>query len=154
MRSLTFSTARLCTALWIALLAASVTPFASAEPDLTEHPSTVEAVRAILDADERQVRRCIPRANQHIEALDDQHVLFRRMRNELWIVQLRDRCPNLDRADRLVLLNTRDLHYCRSDRIEGRDGLMITGLCRLGNFERISAEELAQIEAVIRGAGH
>ena len=105
----------------------------------------------LADEDYRQAQNCVwHRAIDDIEVLDDQLVVFRGRRGELWLNQLTSRCLGLD-AEMLVNFRSYGGSVCRLDKFYGvpRFGSLVqlTAECRLGEFETI--DEL-QVEALRR----
>jgi len=111
-----------------------------------------------LSADEyRETRSCLARtAYRKIEVLNEEYVLFSKG-EEHWINKLRRRCPSLRFNDLPVFVQKGTTRLCESDpfyptnsmdlnmTLSGGRAMGYQGICYLGDFEQISAEQAALI---------
>ncbi len=111
-----------------------------------------------LAADEyRQSRRCLSRtAYRKIEVLNEEYVLFSKGEDH-WINRLRRRCPSLKFNHLPVFVQKGTSTLCESDpfyptntmdlnmSLSGSRSMGMQGICYLGDFEQISAEQAALI---------
>lgn len=111
-----------------------------------------------LPADEyRKTRSCLSRtAYRNVEVLNEEYVLFSKG-EEHWINKLRRRCPSLRFNDLPVFVQKGSSSLCESDpfyptnsmdlnmTLSGSRAMGSQGICYLGDFEQISAEQAALI---------
>ncbi|MGE0622268.1 MAG: hypothetical protein AB7I04_03115 [Pseudomonadales bacterium] len=111
-----------------------------------------------LSADEyRETRDCLSRnAYRKIEVLNEEYVLFSKG-EEHWINKLRRRCPSLKFNDLPVFVQRGTSSLCENDpfyptnsmdlnvTLSGGPVMGYQGICYLGDFEQISAEQAALI---------
>jgi hypothetical protein len=93
---------------------------------------------------------------QSYRALDDRRMLFKGLKNRLWVNTLRSRCPGLRPDDTLIVRKQGGTRVCKLDKFQvadwfGRHPLESTsGIeCVFGDFQPISEQQLEEIEAVI-----
>jgi len=117
-----------------------------------------ELLAETLPADEyRETRSCLARtAYRKIEVLNEEYVLFSKG-EEHWINKLRRRCPSLRFNDLPVFVQKGTTRLCESDpfyptnsmdlnmTLSGGRAMGYQGICYLGDFEQISAEQAALI---------
>jgi hypothetical protein len=122
------------------------------------------AVREILERpvedEEVDSNRCINRAQiSRTIVLDERRIAFvLRGGNEIWLNQLRTRCPGLRDGMALEIQGGTSMRLCRMDSIAGIDMSMarmrvdprITGTCLLGDFERISEDQLSLLREALQ----
>ncbi len=125
-----------------------------------EEPLTVEEIlSAEPDAEDyAESVRCLPvRRIRSATALDDQRIVFRVSRNELYLVQLSRRCPGIRRNDTIVYEATGGMSLCRNDSVRGVFGYGL-GRDRLGprcpitDFQQVTPEQLDLIRESLKQA--
>ncbi|HSG96644.1 MAG TPA: DUF6491 family protein [Woeseiaceae bacterium] len=101
--------------------------------------------------------RCLyDAAYRSYRVLDGQHMLFKGMKNRLWVNTLRSRCPGLRPNDTLVVKKFGGTKVCEFDKfrvaewfghhpLESSMGIE----CVFGDFQPISEQQLEEIEAVL-----
>lgn len=111
-----------------------------------------------LAADEyRETKSCLSRtAYRKVEILNEEYVLFSKG-EEHWINKLRRRCPSLRFNDLPVFVQKGTSRVCENDpfyptnsldlsmTLSGGRAMGYQGICYLGDFEQISAEQAALI---------
>ncbi len=113
-----------------------------------------------------ETKRCLgDNEYRNFRALDDRHILFEGRRDKQWINTLRTRCPDLRWGDVLVVRQFSGTRMCDADRFEVADWFdwpwyrrypwhwgpsWGTGMqCSLGTFQPVTADQVAEIEAVL-----
>ncbi len=141
-------------------------------PEAEERRLAVEAeIDAILSQplapEFGEMRRCLSEMDfRNFRALDEKHVLFEGRRDRLWVNTLRTRCPDLRHGQVLVVKQFSGSRMCDSDRFYATDWFdwpwyrrwpwdwgsgWQTGMeCTLGRFQPVTADQVAEIEAVLR----
>lgn len=141
-------------------------------PEAEERRRAVEAeIDAILSqplpAEFGEMQRCLRDTDfRNFRALDEKHILFEGRRDRLWVNTLRSRCPDLRYGHVLVVKQFSGMRMCDTDRFYVTDwfdwpwyrrwpwhwgGSWTTGMqCSLGKFQRVTADQVAEIEAVLR----
>jgi hypothetical protein len=114
--------------------------------------------RSVEDEEYGEVQRCIGRAQyRRVEVLDERLLAFIGRDGRIWLNQLRAPCSGLN--NRLALQMFPDgFRACRLDRFHGVDpagmrGFERTPACFLGDFERISEEQLALLKEAVSERG-
>jgi hypothetical protein len=112
-------------------------------------------------------KRCLSdREYRSFRPLGDRHILFEGSRGRLWINTLRHRCTDLRHGDVLVVRSFGGTRMCQMDQFEVADWFdwpwyrrwpwhwgpgWGTGVrCTLGDFQPVTAEQVAEIEAVLK----
>ena len=117
-----------------------------------------ELLKETLAADGyRETRSCLSRnAYRKVEVLNEEYVLFSKG-EEHWINKLRHRCPSLRFNDLPIFVQRGTSSLCESDpfypsnsidlnmSLTGGRAMGAQGICYLGDFEQISAEQAALI---------
>jgi len=141
-------------------------------PEAEERRRAVEAeIDAILSqpvpAEFGEMRRCLSEMQfRSFRALDERHILFEGSRDRLWINTLRARCPDLRHGHVLVVKQFSGSRMCDADRFYATDWFdwpwyrrwpwywgsgWTSGMeCSLGKFQPVTADQVAEIEAVLR----
>lgn len=141
-------------------------------PEAEERRLAIEAeIDAILSqplpAEFGEMRRCLGDMDfRNFRALDEKHILFEGRRDRLWVNTLRTRCPDLRHGDVLVVKQFSGLRMCDADRFYVTEwfdwpwyrrwpwhwgGSWTTGMqCSLGKFQPVTADQVAEIDAVLR----
>lgn len=99
-------------------------------------------------------------------ALDDRRILFVGRQGKLWVNTLRMRCPDLRYGDVLVVRSISGLRLCDMDSFQVADWFGwpwyrrwpwhwgtpfgMGPRCSLGKFQPVTADQLAEIEAIIK----
>jgi hypothetical protein len=140
-----------------------------------EDESRQRAIEADIDAILSQpgspemgaMQRCLSDIEfRHYRALDEKHMLFEGRNNRLWINTLHNRCPDLRWGDTLVVRQFSGMRVCDGDRFYVTEWFdwpwyrrwpwhwgshWGTGMqCILGKFQPVTADQVAEIEAVLR----
>jgi hypothetical protein len=105
-------------------------------------------------------------AFRNFRALDEKHILFEGRRDRLWISTLHTRCPDLRWGETLVVKQFSGTRMCDGDKFYVTDWFdwpwyrrwpwnwgpnWSTGMqCILGKFQPVTADQVAEIEAVLR----
>ena len=129
----------------------------------------IDAILSIeLDpAEYGETRRCLSdREYRNFRPLGDRHLLFEGSRGRLWINTLQHRCSDLRSGDVLVVRSFSGMRMCRMDRFQVTDwfdwpwyrrwpwhwgpGWDTDGSCTLGEFQPVTAEQVAEIKAVLQ----
>jgi len=114
-----------------------------------------------------EMQRCLSDSDfRGFRALDEKHLLFHGRRDRLWVNTLRMRCPDLRYGDILVVKQFSGTRMCDADRFYATDwfdwpwyrrwpwhwgGSWTSGMqCSLGQFQPVTADQVAEIEAVLR----
>ena len=121
-----------------------------------------------LDAAEfGEPKRCLSDMDyRNFRALDDKRILFEGRRDKQWINTLRSRCPDLRYGNVLVVTSFSGMRMCDMDRFQVADwfdwpwyhrwpwhwgGNWGMGMqCTLGKFQPVTADQVAEIEAVLK----
>ena len=121
-----------------------------------------------LDPDEYgTTKRCLSDMDfRTFRALDDKRVLFVGRRDRLWLNTLKFRCHDLRYGDVLVVRSFSSLRLCELDTFQVADWFDwpwyrrwpwhwggdwgMGPQCTLGKFQPVTAEQVADIEAVLR----
>jgi len=123
-----------------------------------------------LPLDEQQygkTRNCLGQGDYtNFRPLDEQHVLFTGTRDRQWINRLRVRCPDLRYGNVLVVRHTMGSQLCDGDRFSATDWFewpwyrrapwewgaswSTGGQCVLGDFQPVTKDQVAEIEALIK----
>ena len=88
----------------------------------------------------------------HVDVLDDEHVLFKGSGDKLWLNKLRHRCVGLRRND-VLEFRMRDSRLCDHDTFYATSSLnwgIRTGACALGTFTPVTAEQVQAIELAVK----
>ena len=118
-------------------------------------------------ADGPVTERCLRETEyRNFRALDDRHILFEGRRDRLWINRLPHRCPDLRYGEILIVRSFSSMRLCEYDQFSVADWFnwpwyrrwpwewrtpWHTGVhCVLGEFHAVSAEQVAEIRAIIR----
>jgi hypothetical protein len=127
--------------------------------------------RPVDDDEYGETQRCITTAQyRQIDVLDERRVAFVGRRGQIWLNQLRNVCAGLQKRH-AIELHSSGMRTCRQDSFYGvdaslsqafmrRDGLgrpdplgahsaRQTPRCMLGDFERISEEQLALLKEAL-----
>ncbi len=113
-----------------------------------------------------EMKRCLADNDyRHFRALDERHILFEGRSDRLWVNTLRGRCSDLRYGDVLVVRSFSGMRLCDMDRFAVADwfdwpwyrrwpwqwgGSWHTGMsCTLGKFQPVTADQVAEIEAVL-----
>jgi hypothetical protein len=144
-------------ALWVGVLAALV-GCAGAGPTPEQEAAKRETIEDILsqplaaDAYAEEERCLSSRAYNHVDVLDDQHVLFKGSGDKLWLNKLRNRCVGL-RSHDILRFKMRDNRVCDLDTFEGVSSFMwntSSGICSLGKFTPVTSEQVEAIELAVK----
>ena len=97
-------------------------------------------------------QRCLPEHNlRGLLGLDEYHLLFEGRDGRLWVNTLPLRCSNLGSGEGVVLVPSAGTLICRHDTIRiggSRPGKC--GTCRLGAFQPVTGDQVAEIVAVLQ----
>lgn len=141
-------------------------------PEVESRQAAIEEdINAILaveldPAEFGETKRCLGEADyRNFHALDDQRILFKGRRDKLWINTLRARCPDLRWGDVLVIRQFTARRMCDGDHFTVGEWFDFPwyrrwpwywgpnwgmGMqCTLGKFQPVTAEQVAEIEAVL-----
>ena len=114
-----------------------------------------------------EMQRCLSDMEfRSFRALDEKHILFEGSREKLWINTLHTRCSDLRFGDVLVVKQFSGRHMCDGDKFYVTDWFdwpwyrrwpwdwgprWSSGMqCILGKFQPVTADQVAEIEAVLR----
>lgn len=114
-----------------------------------------------------ETKRCLSDNEfRSFRALDDRHILFEGRRDKRWINTLRMSCPDLRWGDVLVVRQFSEMRMCDADRFQVADwfdwpwyrrwpwrwgsGWGTRMQCSLGKFQPVTADQVVEIEAVLR----
>ena len=112
-------------------------------------PLAIEAEESEVDMDSENSQRCVNMARiRNVDIIDRQTLLFEMSGDKVYLNQLPNPCPGLNR-DSVLLYRMQMNRLCRLDLITvlesfGR-GFMPGATCGLGNFSRLSEQ---QVEAL------
>jgi len=160
-------------ATWMACTAALLCAACAASPEAESRRQAREAdIADVLSmpldpAEFGETRRCLSDMDfRNFRALDDRRILFEGRRGRLWLNTLRMPCPDLRRADVLVVKPLSGLRLCDMDSFVPADwfgwpwyrrwpwhwgGTWGTGIrCSLGKFQPVTADQVAEIESILR----
>ncbi len=114
---------------------------------------------AAAPLDYSQAVKCIASHKiERTEPLNDGYIVFHLTGNELWLAQLRMRCPGVTANS--VLSFEKDAHrLCEWDSVrtvtdDGIGGVRLGPKCNLPKFEPVSPEQVAMLKQHIRNPGH
>ena len=113
-------------------------------------------------------KRCLSEHEyRSFRALGDRHMLFEGRRDRLWVNTLRTRCHDLRYGDVLIVRSFSTRRLCNADTFQVTDwfdwpwyrrwpwhwraGWGTGPVCSLGDFRPVTEEQVAEIEAIIRG---
>ena len=118
------------------------------------HQCIADILSQPLAAEEYAVEeRCLStRYYDHVDVLDDQHVLFKGSGDKLWLNKLRNRCVGLRRND-VLQFRMRDSRVCDLDTFEAVSSFMWgirSGTCSLGTFTPVTPEQVEAIEVAVK----
>ena len=141
-------------------------------PEAESRRQAIEAdIAAILaveldPAEFGETRRCLSETRyRNFRALDDHRILFEGRRGKQWINTLRGRCPDLRWGDVLIVRQFSATRMCDGDRFTVGEwfdfpwyrrwpwywgpnwGMSMQ--CTLGKFQPVTADQVAEIEAVL-----
>jgi len=159
-------------AITMALVALLLLAGCATSPEVESRRQAIEAdIDSILSqpldpAEFGETKRCLAdREYMGFRALDDRHILFEGMRNKQWINTLRHRCPDLRFGHVLRVRSFSWSRICNMDQFQVTDwfdwpwyrrwpwqwgGSWHTGMsCTLGKFQPVTADQVAEIEAVL-----
>lgn len=158
----------LCIVVVAALLqaACATSPEAVARRDAME-ADIADILSQPLDPDEfGETKRCISEHElRDFDVLDDRRIVFEGRRGKLWLNTLPIRCPDLRYSTMLRVKSISWTRICDRDRFLAGDwfdwpwyrrwpwhwGAWGTTVpCTLGKFQPVTAEQVAEIEAVLR----
>lgn len=135
------------TTLWIsAAMAAEPT----AEEILSGAAAPIDYSRAVKCIAWHKIERA--------ELLNDRYIVFHLSGDELWLAQLRMKCPGVTPSS--VLSFEKDTNQlCEWDSVrtvteDGIDGVRLGPKCNLPKFEPVSPEQVAMLKQHIRNPGH
>ena len=118
-----------------------------------QEPLDVETILQETPSAEDYVEtgRCLHRNDyQHVEVLDDRHILFEGRRG-VWLNRLHSRCAI--RKDAILVFELRSNRTCTSDRVTGRTRgsySMIQGSCVLGDFQEIDPQQALALKESLK----
>lgn len=139
-------------------------------PEAEEAQRQREAdIREILSyeldpAEYGETKRCLAeREYRTFKALDDKHILFFGRGDKQWINSLRADCPDLRQGEVLAIESFSAMRICDGDtftvaewfnwnrRLPWQSGRgSLSGIpCNFGEFQPVTAEQVAEIEAVL-----
>ena len=109
-------------------------------------------------ADYSQGVKCISSAKIYrTEPLNDRYIVFHLSRNQLWLAQLKMRCPGMTAVSQLSF--EKDQHrLCEWDSVrtvneDGIGGFRLGPKCNLPKFEPVSPEQVDMLKQHIRNPG-
>lgn len=121
-----------------------------------EQPLDVETIlgTAADKEDYVDVAKCIPLHRiRSVEVLDERHVAFRISRDQFYLVQMKNRCPGLNRGSK-VSYETRGSRVCALDSIRGviefGTASRFGPPCSIPGFQEITREQLVLITETLR----
>ncbi|HTK98508.1 MAG TPA: DUF6491 family protein [Pseudomonadales bacterium] len=108
--------------------------------------------------DYSQAVKCIASAKiERTEPLNDRYIVFHLSRNQLWLAQLKMRCPGMTAVSQLSF--EKDQHrLCEWDSVrtvneDGIGGFRLGPKCNLPKFEPVSPEQVDMLKQHIRNPG-
>lgn len=159
--------------LWLAGAALLLLPGCATSPEAESRRLAIQAdIEEILSvqldpAEYGETKRCLSdNEYRSFRSLDEKHILFEGRRGKQWINTLRTRCTDLRHGDVLIVRQFSGTRMCDADRFQVGDwfdwpwyrrwpwhwgGSWGTGMqCSLGKFQPVTAEQVAEIEALLR----
>lgn len=95
-------------------------------------------------------RDCMPSSRyRNIEIIDDQRIAFYGPGKQIWLNQLRNRCPGL-RPDKPLRFESRTGRLCNMSRFDVIDFSGLSFPCSLGRFSRVSEQQLEALKMVLQ----
>lgn len=134
------------------------------EQDQAEPPEELDEILSQpLEGEEYATpRRCISKfAYRNFEPLGDRYVVFEGPADQLWLNELRGRCPGLSRSSALAF-EMEGNQICALDRFKITDWFELSRFrrwpwewldgipCTLGKFQPVSAEQVESIRATLQ----
>ena len=158
---------------WLAGAALLLLPGCATSPEAENRRLAIQAdIEEILSvpldpAEYGETKRCLSDSEyRSFRSLDERHILFEGRRGKQWINTLRTRCTDLRHGDVLIVRQFSGTRMCDADSFEVGDwfdwpwyrrwpwhwgGSWGTGMqCSLGKFQPVTAEQVAEIEALLR----
>jgi len=122
--------------------------------ELAKDETIADILSQPLAAEEyAEEERCLSRHYyDHVDVLDDQHVLFKGSGDKLWLNKLRNRCVGL-RSNDILQFRMRDNRVCDLDTFEAVSSFMWgvrSGTCSLGKFSPVTPEQVEAIEVAVK----
>lgn len=95
-------------------------------------------------------RDCLPSSRyRNIEIIDEQRIAFFGPGKQIWINQLRNRCPGL-RRNKPLRFESRTGRLCAMSRFDIIDFNGASFPCSLGRFSRVSEQQLEGLKMVLQ----
>lgn len=113
-----------------------------------------------LPAEFGDTEKCLSNSRvKSYRALDEHHLLFEGSKDRYWVNTLRGRCSALNWGDVLVVKHYSGSRFCEFDRFNVADWFDLPrnlntggnlGMdCTLGSFQPVTADQVAEIDAVL-----
>lgn len=159
--------------IWLALVALMLLAGCATSAEVQSRRAAMEAdIEEILglpaSAELGETKRCLAdREYRTFRPLGDKYMLFEGRRGELWINELRTRCPDIRHGHVLVVRSFSHSRICDTDRFQVSDwfywpwyqrwrpwhwgadwGMGVH--CTLGKFHPVTEAQVAEVEALLR----